>query len=236
MSPIITIVILAAIILAGIFFFKSSKCQSSDNYPTRIKNSLKVLSKLYEDVNGTEISLAERQRLQTEDSSFTYGEITFPSVAASLAIAEPKSGEVFYDLGSGAGKAVFSAALLNNWKKCVGVEFLPGLHECTTKLLEKLKDMPDARKFFNDSLNNIQFIQGDMLKTDFSDADIVYMNATAFSSDLWDSLVPKLETLKKGARIIVLTKRLNKDKFSLIQETSLPMSWGMNSVMVYKRI
>lgn len=235
MSPIISILVLAVIILAGVLFLQPTK-PKSDSYPARVKNSLKVLDKLYRDVNGTDISLKERQRLNTINPSFTYGEATFPSVAMSLAIAEPKPGEVFYDLGAGAGKAVFCAALLNDWKKCCGIEFLPALYECTSELLQKLRTMPEARQYFQDALSRIEFIQNDILEADFSDGDVVYMNATAFTPDLWDALVPKLEKLKSGARIILLTKRLNKDKFSLIQETLLPMSWGMNTVMVYRRI
>lgn len=184
-----------------------------------------------------EISLADRERLKTDDPSFTYGEITFPSIAVCLAIAEPKPGEVFYDLGAGAGKAVFCSALLNDWKKCRGVEYLPALYECTQDLLTKLRAMPEAQQYFPESLQNIDFVHADILNTDFSDADILYMNATAFAPDLWEALLPKIEALKSGTRIIVLTKRLKNEKhFELLQETSLPMSWGMNSVMVYKKI
>lgn len=233
MSPAITLLTLAVIILAAALFFRRNK---QDLYPVRVKKSLKILDKLYKDVNGTEISLKERQRLNTINPSFTYGEATFPSIAMSLAIAEPKPGEVFYDLGAGAGKAVFCAALLNDWKKCCGIEYLPALHECTDTLLKKLREMPEAKQNFQEALNHIEFLQNDIVQADFSDADIIYMNATAFTPDLWESVVPKLETLKRGARVILLTKRLNKDKFELIQETSLPMSWGMNAVGVYKRI
>jgi precorrin-6B methylase 2 len=207
-----------------------------DSYNERIKRSLQILDNLYKDVNGMEISLAERERLKTDNPSFTYGEITFPSIAVSLAIAEPKPGEVFYDLGAGAGKAVFCAALLNDWKKCRGIEYLPALYDCTQMLLQKLRAMPEAQHYFSDVVKNIEFIQSDMLKADFSDADVIYMNATAFGADLWEALVPKLEATKSGTRIIVLTKRLNKETFELLQETFLPMSWGMNSVMVYKKI
>jgi precorrin-6B methylase 2 len=217
------------------FLRHRARCRGQ-SYPKRIKRGLKILDKLYHDVNGMEISLADRQRMGNDDPSFTYGEVTFPSIAISLAIAEPKPGEVFYDLGAGAGKAVFCAALLNDWKKCCGIEYLPALYECTQTLLGKLREMPEAKEYFPESLENLQFIQNDILKADFSDADVVYMNATTFAPEFWDLLTPKLEALKSGSRIIVLTKKLDKNNFELIQETSLPMSWGMNSVMIYKRI
>lgn len=237
MSPIVLLVaILAIIIVFAIYKYNKRTPTLWDTYPARLRHGLKILDNLYKDVNGMEISLAERERLKTDNPSFTYGEITFPSIAAALAIADPKKGETFYDLGAGAGKAVFCAALLNDWKKCKGIEYLPALHSCTRTLLEKLRNMPEAQQYFPQILNNIEFIENDMLNANFNDADIVYMNATAFAPDLWEALIPKLEALKSGTRIIVLTKRLNKDKFELIQDTMLPMSWGMNSVMVYKRV
>ncbi len=236
MSQINAIAILLAIILLYIGWARCQRRRSLwSTYPKRLKNGLMILDKLYKDINGMQISLTERERLKTDNPSFTYGEITFPSIAASLAMADFKPGEIFYDLGAGAGKAVFCAALLNDWKKCRGIEYLPALYECTQTLLTKLKGMPEAQEFFPQILNNIEFIQSDILQADFSDADIIHMNATAFAPDLWDALVPKLEAVKPGTRIIVLTKRLNKEKFDLMQETSLPMSWGMNSVLVYRK-
>ena len=235
MSPAIIIAILLFITLIIIALTRKTQSQLNQ-YPKRLKHGLLILDKLYQDISGMNISLAERERLKNDNPSFTYGEITFPSVAACLAITEAKPGEIFYDLGAGAGKAVFSAALLNDWKKCRGIELLPALHECTRTLLEKLRAMPEAREYFPSELKNIEFIQSDMLTTDFSDADVIYMNATAFAPDLWDALVPKLEALKAGSRLILLTKRLDANKFELIQETTLPMSWGMNSVKVYKKL
>lgn len=51
-------------------------------------------------------------------------------LAALLRAAAPQDGEIFVDLGSGVGKAVFAAgALYPRLKKAVGVEYLPGLHQ-----------------------------------------------------------------------------------------------------------
>ena len=188
-------------------------------------------------VDGMKISITERERLQTDDPSFTYGEITFASIATSLIIAKPRPNEVFYDLGSGSGKAVFCAALLYPWKKCYGIEYLPALSECSTHILNRLQQSSDANACFSTSLHAIHFIHDDMLMVDFSEADVVHISATTFTPNLWEPLMHRLETLKQGARIIVLTKQLKVvDKFELIEERFLPMSWCMNSVMVYRRI
>lgn len=52
---------------------------------------------------GNLLSQEERKKLGNEgdNSSFTYGEITFATWATVLARANPPKGSVFYDLGSG---------------------------------------------------------------------------------------------------------------------------------------
>lgn len=232
----ITLILLTLAILSLLFgFYIPHKAHKRTTLEGKIKHSLRILDKLYQNINGMEISLSERRRLKNDNPSFTYGEINLPSLAVCLAIVKPKPGEVFYDLGSGAGKAVFCAALLNDWKRCIGIELLPALYDCTQSLLIKLKQLPNAQTFFPHQLNNIHFHHGDIMASEFSDADVVYINATVFSPDFWDTFTPKFETLKSGARIIVLTKKLNPDQFELIEETALPMSWGVNSVFVYRR-
>lgn len=48
-----------------------------------------------------------------------------------------QKGGVFYDLGSGSGKAVFAAALYHPFKKCVGYEILENLHNISMILKDK---------------------------------------------------------------------------------------------------
>lgn len=210
---------------------------NQDKCPSYIRQGLVLLGQCYQDMDGMKISITERERLHTEDPSFTYGEITFASIATSLMIAKPAPNEVFYDLGSGSGKAVFCAALLYPWKECCGIEYLPALSECSTHILDRLQQSFDAKTYFSTALHAVHFIHDNMLTADFSEADVVHISATTFTPNLWEPLMYKLERLKQGARIIVLTKRLTAvDKFELIEERFLPMSWGMNSVMVYRRI
>jgi hypothetical protein len=48
----------------------------------------------------------------------------------------PNSGAVFYDLGSGIGKAMIAASLVYNFAACHGVETLEGLHRGAEWVLE----------------------------------------------------------------------------------------------------
>src|SRR6185437_5745051 len=72
---------------------------------------------LYKGLNTSGISKQERKRLNIEDDAFVYGEIEFLPFYTVLNKTKPQSGDVFYDLGSGAGKAVFVAASFFNIKK-----------------------------------------------------------------------------------------------------------------------
>ena len=58
-----------------------------------------------------------------------YGEVSAASFARCLEWVTPVAGEVFYDLGSGTGKAVLTAAALHPLAAAYGIEIQPRLHE-----------------------------------------------------------------------------------------------------------
>jgi predicted RNA methylase len=104
-----------------------------------------------------------------------------------LEMARIKPGETVYDLGSGDGRVLIAAA--ERYKaRAVGIEISPSLVVAATEEIKKagLSDRATA-------------IQGSVLETDFSSADvvIVYMNVGANAQ-----LRPQLEKLKAGARVV----------------------------------
>lgn len=197
---------------------------------------LDVLHSLYDDIDGMEISRRARELLPSDDRSFTYGEIVFEEFAKMLDVVKPKPSEVFYDLGAGTGKAVFCSALLYDWKKCCGIDLLPGLHDCSVTLLEKYKLLPAVIKHCPESVQSLQFIKANLMEVDFQDADVIFTHATCFSSIVWDALVAKFRTLKPGTRIISVTKRLEGPEFELIQDASQLFTWGTATVTIYRKI
>ena len=57
-----------------------------------------------------------------------YGEVVFQYFIPLLGYAKPQKGEIFYDLGCGAGKPLITASLaFPELKVCKGIEFLDGL-------------------------------------------------------------------------------------------------------------
>ena len=74
-----------------------------------------------------------------------------PNVGASGAqgVLQGRGG-LFYDLGSGIGRAVIAAAVLHNFDVCTGIEILDGLHQASTLVLES----------YNSKVRNRYFIMG----------------------------------------------------------------------------
>ena len=101
---------------------------------SRIKRAEKLIDSLYtEDINPFYISLHYREEKKIKGDEYTYGEVVVSTFAELLKLVRPKPDEIFYDLGCGAGRAVFTAALCYPILKVKGVELLPPLYEvCNT--------------------------------------------------------------------------------------------------------
>jgi hypothetical protein len=198
---------------------------------------LKIVSKLYADINSFNIALNAREKEGlVDDVAFAYGELTEISIAELLDVVEPQSGEIFYDLGSGAGKPVLWASVLYDWHKCCGIELIKGLCELSQKQAEKLINNHKVHNILLNKTFNIQFVNENFLNVDFSDANVILANATAYTPDLWSKIIEKFLTLAPGARIMVLTKSINLPEFERIHSGFYLMSWGMNSVNFYRKI
>ena len=109
-------------------------------------------------------------------------------VDVMLEMAKIKPGETVYDLGSGDGRIVIAAA--EKYKaKSIGVEISPKLVASATADIEKAGLAGQAR-----------VMQGDVLQTDLTGADVVTMY---LETELNAKLKPRLEKfLKPGARVV----------------------------------
>jgi hypothetical protein len=181
---------------------------------------------LFEDVEGSSISQTERKRMQLSGKSeFTYGEIDFMHMIPVFALVNPQPGEVFWDLGCGAGKCMAAMALLYPELKSVnGVEFLPGLHSLCVGSLEKL-----CREGTN-------VLLGDMLEVDWSDADIIFTSSICFPEELIEGILEKAKQLKVGTRIITLKSLPPNDAFVQAYSLRVKMTWGKTGVYVLEKV
>lgn len=238
-ATIATIVILLLIMIPWIWRYKIKPFFAKDELEEKIKNhpdkkrliaTNNLLQMLFKDVNANQLSRKDRKQLGIDEDAYIYGEIEFLSFFTILDKVNPRSDDVFYDLGSGSGKAVFSAALFFDLTKAYGIERLPSLFACANSQIEKLKSlMPSFDR-------EIKFINDDFVNCDISDGTIIFINATCLSYPTWEKILDKLNKVKQGSRIIVTTKKLEDNQFKLLSHSFELMSWGMNSVNVYEKI
>mmetsp|Transcript_20373 Transcript_20373/g.30838 ORF Transcript_20373/g.30838 Transcript_20373/m.30838 type:complete len:336 (-) Transcript_20373:384-1391(-) len=201
--------------------------------------------------------LASEDQKEAVDSelvkNLVYGEVDFDSfyevlrhAAQGLSAAGQRGGEpgggnggiVFYDLGSGTGRAVFAAAMVLDLKYAAGIEILPRLHGASYEILEKytrtlmrrISD-PPLIKFFNGSFLDSEY--------DWTDGDLVFANSTCFEEALLDAVARRGEGpggLRPGARVVTFTLALRSAWFRIIYKKRFNMSWGPATVYIHQKL
>ena len=197
-----------------------------------IKKYDQLLSSIYNNADAYIISNKARKRLKDSGDDFVYGEIEFLSFFSILLKVTPQSHDIFYDLGCGSGKAVLTAAFCFNLAKSCGVELLPELYTLANTQKDKARQLIKDKK----RLDRIHFYNDNFLEHNFSEATILFINATCISKPIWELLLKKIMLLKTGSRIILTTKEIQHDHFQLISTSKELMSWGMNLVTIYLKI
>jgi|SRR5579863_1113480 len=139
---------------------------------------------------------AQQDRSQQDRSQQDKGEKLlapyFPTpekiVDSMLKLGELKAGETVFDLGSGDGRIVIDAA--RKYKaKAIGVELEDSLYKQSMDRIKTLGLSATAR-----------IIHGDLLKQDYSSADLLTVYLLPVATDLVTPILEK--QLKKGARIV----------------------------------
>jgi SAM-dependent methyltransferase len=163
-------------ILVPYFKKKEQKKQLSQRSDwSTIEKKTRILEVFYKKNHAKSASRRYRLLHLIQDKEFIYGEIDFLSFYTILERISPSTQDVFYDLGSGSGKAVLSAILFFNVKKSIGIELLPPLYEQSNAQLEKATQRfqhHDVEKEYLSQMGRIQFINDSFLHCDFGDADI----------------------------------------------------------------
>ena len=151
---------------------------------------------------------------------------------------------IFYDLGSGTGKAVIAMALCCPFKKLVGFELLKGLWDLSMRSrFAYYKNISEKFIKFNelfclDKSNEIDFYNGDFLRQKWTDAAIIFANSTCFSDDLMYKIgIKAMFECKVECILITISKKLKNlnDDWEFYPDFKRVMSWGLGSIFVYIR-
>lgn len=188
-----------------------------------------AFNELYQPVNGFQIS--QSARTQMDDFAFTYGEIEFCHFIALLSLAQPNEHTVFYDLGSGTGKAVIACTMVYPIRKSVGIEVLSPLHQTACQQKQRLQ----LNAHYAAAAEKIELRHADFLKTDLNDATLIFINATAFFSPLWEDLGARLQNIISLRTVITTSKPLNIPSFRIRIKTKVQMSWGIVTAFIHER-
>ncbi len=190
---------------------------------------LENLQSLYADTNPFDVALnANKYRL--DNVEYLYGEVLPVTLLDLVALLPPKKNQIFYDLGSGAGKALLAMKLCYPSMQVKGIEQVLELH---TLALEKYHQYLKVAQLQAADFE-IHHINQNMIDYPFEDADIVFINATAFEAT-WQPILDKLRLLKAGTKIIITSKTLPEDGFTKQYQGMEPMSWGLTSTYIYEK-
>lgn len=192
---------------------------------------INILDDIFAKTNGYKISSSYRDRMKITDKSMIYGEANFSDFAQILDKCGSTKNKIFYDLGCGTGKTCFVASFLFDFEKVIGIELITDLYLTAQKLKEAIPE--EYQKY----ARKIHFIEGDITKENFSNGDIIFINATCFEENLFENISSKLHKLKSGSYVIMTTKKIESENFEMILESSdIEYSWGYPTTRIYQKI
>lgn len=195
-----------------------------------------IFDPLYADIDGYMVSMKGREKMGDFKKNYTYGEIAPESFYRTVKQVKPQKGEVFYDLGSGTGKAVLLATLLFDFKKSIGLEIVPDLAQTAKGIVLRYEREFKEHLPSDKQDQTLEIHEADFLKYDFSDADVVFMHSTCFDEKVMEAIVKKVNELKKGSRVITVTKTLGSDMYKCIEAGEYNMGWGKATVYCYEKV
>ena len=189
-----------------------------------------VYQQLFKSIDG--FSLSKSARKTHDAMEYVYGEIDFFSFIALLSLTRPDSNTIFYDLGSGTGKAVFACAMVFPVRESHGIELFSLLHDAACSQRTALALLPD----YAQTAKKIQFLNGDLFDSNFSRATLIFINATGFFGHRWIDLSHIIERSTACETIITTSKPLISRCFRIAKITTVQMSWGTVNAYIQERV
>ena len=185
------------------------------------------------------MSRGEREASGTlGERSLIYGEVGFRSFLSILKRCQPYRKGKFYDLGSGTGRAIFTALLATDFSSLVGIEIMSSLHEASVRVLNSYnRHMRLLVEGSRAGSRSVEFIRGSFLHEDWSDGDFVFANSTCFEDELLETVGQRAVNLKPGSVIVTFTRGFEFcEHLELVSRFKMNMSWGEATIFIHRRI
>lgn len=176
-----------------------------------------------------------QDRAGGEDLSLTFGQIDAASWKQILELCHAGPTTNLIDLGSGAAKAVLSAAYFFPGLQAKGVEILPNLHQWACHIHEQF-----CKQLSEQAGSRVKLECTDMFHTELKDADIVLVNSTCMDDALILKMSLLLQAMKAGAKAISIGRPLKADFLKRFACGAWRMGWqpeGQKSpVFIYDKL
>ncbi len=127
-----------------------------------------------------------------------YGELTPRGVQRMLKFLKLTEKDVFYDLGSGVGKAVLQVAMTVPIKKCVGIEIVQSRFEASQQAKREAK----AQGLL--LAGQTAFRHESFFDSDLKGATVIYVASTCFNDRMMQLMANKVSNLSQPVTLISL--------------------------------
>lgn len=194
------------------------------------------IAELYRNVSGfISYQPGEKETAQLEKVFLTYGEILFPSFNKVIQRMDINENDVFYDLGSGAGKSALQFFLKTPVKKVIGIEANKLRSDSSLKIYKQVKrEFPEL--FEGGRI--LKCLPSNFLEVDISDATIIYICSTCFNTELLadiGKIVDKCPNIKYLISIPSVTYDYASIpcKLPIEEVVDIECSWGHTKFYLY---
>ena len=161
------------------------------------------------------------RKIHDNEDDFVYGEISIKTICEILRDIEANIDDVFIDLGSGRGYAVFGA-YLSGIKKAKGIEFVKEFTDRALKTKSYLKT------------DKIEFLNEDFTKSDLSSATIIFIAGTTMEETTIKIIACRISEIEHPVKVISLSRQLKGKNIKTIFSKEYRFSWGKS--LVYYQI
>lgn len=164
-----------------------------------------------------------KKRNKAESDIFTFGYTPLPTLYRILKKSGVKKGDNILDMGSGYGHiALFAPELFK--VNCTGVEIEYVRHKLSLILKKVLLNKKTT------------FINGDILKFDAHNYNIIFLNNTCYTDFMEVLLTKNLENLKIGTIAVSLSVPVKSKKYEILHKYKDFFSWGRATIYINRKI